>query len=196
MQTAYETVFILDPGSAEDQVNSVVEKYSGVITRGGGSVNDVDRMEPRRLAYEIKDRRQNAYFREGIYVVVNFTADHATKDELDRIFRISDDTLRYIIIKQDKKADLTPSRTRAANIERRERESAARAAASAAAAETSEEAPITDLGASGETAEETAPEATAAPAPEAAAPVTEENTVSESADAETTEEAEDAGSPD
>jgi hypothetical protein len=64
---------------------------------------------------------------------------------LDRIFRISDDVLRYIIIKQDKKADRFPSRTRAADSERREREYAARAAANPPAAPT-EQPTVTDLG--------------------------------------------------
>jgi small subunit ribosomal protein S6 len=139
MQTAYETVFILDTANTEEQTTATIDKYSGVITRGGGVVDDVDRLEPRRLAYEIKGRR------EGLYVVLNFTSEPAAKDELDRIFRISDDVLRYIIIKQDKKADRFPSRTRAAESERREREYAARAAANPPAAPT-EQPTVTDLG--------------------------------------------------
>ena len=68
--------------------------------------------------------------REGQHVLVNFRSEPAVKDELDRIFRISDDILRYMIIKQDKRADRFPSRTRATEYERREREQAARSAAS------------------------------------------------------------------
>jgi small subunit ribosomal protein S6 len=123
METAYEAVFIVDVNTPDDQYTAVIEKYSGVITRGGGVVDDVDRWEPRRLAYEIKSRR------EGLYTVVNFTSEPAAKDELDRIFRISDDTLRHIIVKQDKRADRFPSKLRAAEQERRDREAAARAAA-------------------------------------------------------------------
>ncbi len=141
MQTAYETVFILDTANTEEQTTATIDKYSGVITRGGGVVDDVDRLEPRRLAYEIKGRR------EGLYVVLNFTSEPAAKDELDRIFRISDDVLRHMIIKQDKKADHAPSRTRAAESERRDREYAARIAANPPApAAPAEQPTVTDLG--------------------------------------------------
>ena len=148
MQTAYETVFILDTTYTEEQITATIDKYSGVIARGNGVVDDVDRLEPRRLAYVIKGRR------EGLYVVLNFTSEPAAKDELDRIFRISDDVLRYIIVKQDKKADHTPSRTRAAETDRRDREYAARIAANPPpVAAPTEQPTVTDLGAAPETAD-------------------------------------------
>jgi small subunit ribosomal protein S6 len=167
MQTAYETVFILDTTFTEEQITATIDKYSGVITRGDGVVDDVDRLEPRRLAYEIKGRR------EGLYIVLNFTSEPAAKDELDRIFRISDDILRFMIVKQDKKADRFPSRTRAAESERREREYAARAAANPVT--TAEPATVTDLGNSGVEVDETPTTATDTPeGTETSAEATEE----------------------
>lgn len=141
-ETAYEAVFIVDAAYPEEQVNTVVDKYKGVITNQGGTIDDVDRWEPRRLAYEIKRRR------EGIYFVVNFTGVPAVKDELSRIFHISDDVLRHIIVKQHPKADRFPSRIRAAEQERREREAAARAAAQPVVTPAAE--PVTDLSATPE----------------------------------------------
>ena len=134
MATAYEAIYILDTSLAEDQIKAVLDKYSGVITKGGGSVEDTDIWDPRKLAYEIKGHR------EGRYVVVNFLSDAAAKNELDRIFRISDDVIRHMIVKQNPKADRYPSKTRAAEQERREREAAARAAAAPLAPQ-----PVTDL---------------------------------------------------
>jgi small subunit ribosomal protein S6 len=140
METAYEAMYLIENGLADEQATAIVDKYTGVVTRGGGTVDDVDRWEPRRLAYEVKGRR------EGVYVVMNFRSEPAAKDELDRIFRISDDVLRHMVIKQDPAADRFPSQVRAAENERREREMAARAAAAPppppAAAET-----VTDLAA-------------------------------------------------
>ena len=127
METAYEAVFILETTLGDEQSKAIVEKYTGVITASGGTVDDIDRWDPRRLAYEVKNRR------EGIYYVVNFVSSPAVRNELDRIFRISDDVLRYIIVKQDKKADRYPSRIRTAEQERRERDQAARAASAHAA---------------------------------------------------------------
>lgn len=135
MATAYEAIYIVDATLAEDQVKTIVEKYAGVITKANGSVEDTDIWDPRKLAYEIKGHR------EGRYIVVNFLGDAACKNELDRIFRISDDVIRHMIVKQDPKADRFPSKTRAAEQERREREAAARAAAAPMAPQ-----PVTDLG--------------------------------------------------
>ncbi|MDX1933396.1 MAG: 30S ribosomal protein S6 [Capsulimonadales bacterium] len=152
METAYEAVFILDTALPDEQIRAVIDKYTGIIANNGGTVDDIDRWDPRRLAYEINGRR------EGIYIIVNFHSSSAVRNELDRIFRISDDTLRYLIVKQDKKADRYPSRIRAAEQERREREQAARAAAAAA----TQTQPVTDLSAlnnGGGVANEESPEA-------------------------------------
>lgn len=148
MRTAYEATFIVDPTLQQEQTDAILEKYRGVVTRGEGEVTDVDVWEPRRLAYEVKGRR------EGRFVVMNFTSEPAAKDELDRIFRISDDVMRFLVIKQDPRADVYPSKTRAAETERRATEAAARAAANPTAPQ-----PVTDLGAvESAPAEESAPE--------------------------------------
>jgi small subunit ribosomal protein S6 len=150
MATAYEAIYIVDATLAEDQVKTIIEKYAGVIAKANGSVEDTDIWDPRKLAYEIKGHR------EGRYIVVNFLGDAACKNELDRIFRISDDVIRHMIVKQDPKADRFPSKTRAAEQERREREAAARAAAAPLAPQ-----PVTDLGTpSAEEDEDVADEAT------------------------------------
>lgn len=124
MKTAYEAVFIVDPTLADEGLKTIVDKYTSVLTRTGAEIDDIDIWEPRRLAYPVKG------FREGRYVVVNFIAEPASRDEMDRIFRISDDVIRNLIIKQDPKADRYPSKARVAEVERREREMAARASVS------------------------------------------------------------------
>ena len=163
--TAYEAVFIIDPTLPEEQTTAIVEKYKAVIVRESGVVDDVDVWEPKRLMYNVKG------FREGRYVVVNFVGEATAKNELDRIFRISDDVLRFLIIKQDPRADKFPSKTRNAENERRAAEQAARAAANPAppvaapvVTELVEEAPV--VAEEAPVVEET-PEVEA-PAPEAA----------------------------
>lgn len=150
-ETAYEAIYIIDAGLPEDQAGGIVTKYNEVIERGGGTIDDIDRGEPRRLAYQVKKRR------EGAYVVVNFRAPVAAKDELDRIFRISDDVLRYMVLKQDEKADRFPSKTRQVEQERREREAAARLAAYPPAPPRAEQQAVTDLSANTGSAGNAAP---------------------------------------
>jgi len=148
MVNAYEAVYLVDAQLVEDQVNAIVVKYNGIITRNGGEVDDVDIWDPRRTAYEVKGRR------EARYIVVNFRSEPAAKDELVRIFGISDDVLRSMVVRQDPRADRQPSRARAAERaaeqERRDRETAS--------APVVVEAPV----------EQTAPEAEAEPAAEVA----------------------------
>lgn len=133
MQTAYEAIFIMDAVTPDDQATATVNKYTGVLTNQGAEIDDIDRWEPRRLAYPIKGRR------EGLYVAVNFRSEPAARDEMDRIFRISDDTLRHLIIKVDKRADRFPSKLRTESRERTQSQNAPSGAAPL---------PVTDLSAS------------------------------------------------
>ncbi len=139
MQNAYEALFIVDAAFPQDQVSAIVDKYVGVLTGQNAQVDDIDRWEARRLAYEVKGKR------EGFYVAINYLAEPAACNELDRIFRISDDTLRHLITRVDKRADRFPSKVRAADTERRERAMAAAAANNPNAGNQ----PVTDLPLSG-----------------------------------------------
>lgn len=62
------------------------------MTNAGGEVIIADKWDKRRLAYEIKDRR------EGIYVLMYFRAEPAVATELNRVMRISEDCIRHIIV--------------------------------------------------------------------------------------------------
>jgi small subunit ribosomal protein S6 len=90
---AYELMLILDPSLDDDAQASVMEKAKGVITEGGGTVDDVDPWGKRQLAYEIDDQT------DGIYAVVKFHADAATVAELDRVLHITDQVLRSMIVR-------------------------------------------------------------------------------------------------
>jgi small subunit ribosomal protein S6 len=111
MITAYEATYIIPPDTSEEQMTTVIEKYRALITKNEGTIDDLDRWPIRKLAYEIKAYRDgaNRKYREGIYVIMNFQGEPACKNELDRIFRISDDVIRFMITKQDPKADRFPS---------------------------------------------------------------------------------------
>ena len=91
----YEAVYILDPDSGEDQVRAVVDRYKQLVETNGGTVGKIDVWERRKLAYEVKGRT------EGIYVIMQFTGQATVEAELRRIFQISEDQIRYMIVKQD-----------------------------------------------------------------------------------------------
>ncbi|MCK8816642.1 30S ribosomal protein S6 [Natroniella sulfidigena] len=93
--TKYETMLIISPDLDEETTEATVEKVTSVIEDSEGEVLKLDKWGTKELAYEIND--QSA----GYYTVVNFTAEPATLDELERIYRIDDNIMRYLILKDE-----------------------------------------------------------------------------------------------
>jgi len=91
----YELMVILDPEIEERTVAPSLDKYLSVVTTAGGSVDKVDIWGKRRLAYDIKKRS------EGIYAVVDFTAEPDMAKELDRQLRLNEAVLRTKILRPD-----------------------------------------------------------------------------------------------
>ncbi|OCL28463.1 30S ribosomal protein S6 [Orenia metallireducens] len=91
----YETMFIIKSNLGEEATEAVIEKMTGVIANNGGEVANVDKMGTKELAYEInKDKT-------GYYVLVNFAGEPATVEELERIYKIDDNVLRYLILRDE-----------------------------------------------------------------------------------------------
>lgn len=88
----YELMYIIRPELEQEAVQAAVEKFQGII-QNGGEITKHDVMGKRRLAYEINK------IRDGVYVLVNFTAAPEVVAELERILKISDEVIRYLITK-------------------------------------------------------------------------------------------------
>ena len=91
----YEVMVILDPETDERSVQPTLEQYLTVITKGGGTVDTLDIWGRRRFAYEIQKKS------EGIYAVINLTANPADVKELDRQFSINESIMRTKVIRPD-----------------------------------------------------------------------------------------------
>ncbi|MBA2641008.1 MAG: 30S ribosomal protein S6 [Nocardioidaceae bacterium] len=91
----YELMVILDPDLEERTVAPSLDRYLGLVRQDGGSVDSVDVWGRRRMAYEIKKRA------EGIYAVVELTAEPATVKELDRQLTLNESVLRTKVIRPD-----------------------------------------------------------------------------------------------
>ncbi|MEA4882797.1 MAG: 30S ribosomal protein S6 [Clostridia bacterium] len=92
---AYESMFIISSQQSEEQADSLIAKFEELITSNGGELVKTDRMGRRRLAYQIGDDL------EGYYTVLYFNATGATVAELERVFKITDGVIRYLIIRKD-----------------------------------------------------------------------------------------------
>ncbi|MBT9172446.1 MAG: 30S ribosomal protein S6 [Syntrophomonadaceae bacterium] len=91
----YETMFILKPDLEEEKYDALIAKFKGIIEAGKGEVINLTRIGRRRLAYEVKK------FREGFYLLLNYSGESSVTDELERNFRITDDVIRYLIVKEE-----------------------------------------------------------------------------------------------
>ncbi len=93
----YEAMYIVDADTPDESLDPVIEKYNKVVTDGGGEVVEAGKWEKGRrpLAYEIAKKR------DGLYVLMQFKSDAEVPKELDRIFKINDDVIRHLIVRQD-----------------------------------------------------------------------------------------------
>ena len=89
----YESVIIISPNVEEEGLKSLIEKFSGLIN-SDGKVESVEEMGKRKLAYEVKKNK------EGIYVVINFEANPSLIAELERNYRITDEVIKFIVVKK------------------------------------------------------------------------------------------------
>jgi len=97
----YEVMFILKPDLEEEVIAKFIDRYSAIITDGGGELVSVDKWGKRRLAYEIND------LQEGYYVLITFKSEPAVVAELDRVMKIADEMMRFMIINKDEKYNTT-----------------------------------------------------------------------------------------
>jgi small subunit ribosomal protein S6 len=84
---------ILDPSLEERTVQPSLDKYLNVVRTDGGTVDNIEVWGRRRLAYEIQKHA------EGIYAVVNLTAEPATVKELDRQLGLNEAILRTKVLR-------------------------------------------------------------------------------------------------
>ena len=91
----YEVMVIFDPDTDERQVQPTLDQHLSVITKGGGSVDNIEVWGRRRLAYEIRKKP------EGIYVVVTLSAKPDDVKEMDRQFTINESIMRTKVIRTD-----------------------------------------------------------------------------------------------
>ncbi|MEN8139890.1 MAG: 30S ribosomal protein S6 [Thermodesulfobacteriota bacterium] len=89
----YETISIIRPNAGEDAIAKISERTAEIIGAAGGEIIAVDKWGLKKLAYPIK-KEENGYF---VYTV--FSGNGAGVDEMERIFRIDDDVLKYMTVR-------------------------------------------------------------------------------------------------
>ena len=94
-QSYYETMYILRPDIAEDEVTNHIDKYNKLLKEFGGTILDSQSRGKRRLAYQI------ARHREGIYVQLSHQGDGQHVFKIEKAMRLGEDVIRYMTVKQE-----------------------------------------------------------------------------------------------
>ena len=95
----YETIFIVRPNVAEDEIEAITSKTSSIIEGDGGTIIRINNWGLKKLAYLIKKENQ------GYYVYVDYAGIPASVAEMERIFRIDDRILKYLTVKLSDSCD-------------------------------------------------------------------------------------------
>ena len=91
----YEELFIVKPDAPEEEVDAFVETLRTQLTNSGASVDKVEKWGKRKLAYRVDK------YREGSYVLVQFSANAETVKELERRLRVSDVVIKFLTVRID-----------------------------------------------------------------------------------------------
>ncbi|MGA2269229.1 MAG: 30S ribosomal protein S6 [Bryobacteraceae bacterium] len=117
----YEELFIVKPDVPDEEADQFVEQLRTQLTTAGATVDKIDKWGKRRLAYRV------GKYREGAYVLFQFSAGPETVKELERRLRVSDMVLKFLTVRIDQTLKRLEKRKKV-----RDKRSARRAAAAPA----------------------------------------------------------------
>ncbi len=92
----YELMLVINPQLDEEAIDALLQRVTGIVTTRDGEIEKVEKWGKRRLAYEVEDNT------EGFYVVIEFKADNEATVEVDRVLKITEEVLRFLLVRIDK----------------------------------------------------------------------------------------------
>lgn len=96
----YEDVVILDPNLDDTAIEETVQKIKDVITKQGGEILKTENWGRRKLAYELNKHQK------GCYILLLFKAPPATITELEKLSKVLDAIIKFMVVKYTKKKQI------------------------------------------------------------------------------------------
>lgn len=90
----YESVIIMSATLEDDKINEVIDKITNLI-KENGNLEKIENLGKKKLAYEIKKQT------EGLYYLFEFESNSEFIVELERIYRITDEVIKFIVVRRD-----------------------------------------------------------------------------------------------
>ena len=91
----YEIVFLVHPDQS-DQTQSVLNKFSSIITESGGKVHRLENIGSRKLAYPIHDQYK------ATYALLNIECKEEAMSEIQSSFKFNDSIIRSLVLSRNK----------------------------------------------------------------------------------------------
>jgi len=92
----YEIMYVIRPTVLEDDRKALIEELNTIFTSRGAEVTKVTEWGMKDLAYEIEKHKK------GYYVVLDVVSNDEARIEFDRIVRIKESIIRYLILKDER----------------------------------------------------------------------------------------------
>ena len=97
----YETIFLLKPTLTQEETKNRIDFFKKLVTDNGGEIHGTDDIGIRHLAYEVKHNKRGYY-----YVIYYIASNTAIVQELQRVFRITEDVLKFMTVKFTKQVEI------------------------------------------------------------------------------------------
>jgi small subunit ribosomal protein S6 len=89
----YEIMYIIRPDLESEQIKNLVASLSNIFTERGSEVLELKEIGSKELAYEIE------HMKKGYYVWSLVNATNEAVAEFNRVIRITESVIRYIVVK-------------------------------------------------------------------------------------------------
>jgi small subunit ribosomal protein S6 len=93
MAQLYESIFILRPSLADEDIQKTLDKVKSTVEKSGGTIERLENWGKKKLAYEVKREKK------GVYVQLNFHGNGTAVSELERLFRLEDAIMKFLTVK-------------------------------------------------------------------------------------------------
>ncbi len=93
---SYESAVIINAALEDEQIELVVTKLRDTITQSGGEIFSTENWGRKRLAYQIKKNKI------GYYIIFQFTAPVEAIAQIERVYRLDENIVRFLTIQLSK----------------------------------------------------------------------------------------------
>jgi small subunit ribosomal protein S6 len=95
MNRTYELMFIVRPDMQDEDLDKLISTLQSVVPASGGTVQKIEKMGKRRLAYTVRR------FHDGIYVLLIVEGGGAVIHELERRLRVTEPVIKFLTVRID-----------------------------------------------------------------------------------------------